>query len=251
MHMDEDKLLIAGIEDKREQCEERYMITNTAFLDVRQRSVAEIHLKKCTAKNWVFRGGYPQAERCILMFLPEYVDEDEAGPLSAVRINKPQKAGDLSHRDYLGALMGLGIKRECIGDILVRSGGADIIVLEEICDYILLNFSKAGRVYLEAEKISLNEIRVPEQKFREKIDTVASLRLDNIISSAFNVPRTTAAAAIKSGLIFVGNIQTEKADLQIKEGDVIAYRGKGKCCLAEIGGKSRKDRQYIRINIYE
>lgn len=260
--MDEDRLLIAGIEDKRQQCEERYMITNTAFLDVRQRSAAEGYIKKCGIRNGVFRGGYPEAERCVLLFLPEYIDkgtnleelfvnEPEEDPLAAVRVSKPQKAGELSHRDYLGALMGLGIKREFIGDILVRPEGADIIVLQEICDYILLNLSKAGRVYLDVEKIGISQIIRPEQRFKEKTDTVASLRLDNMVSSAFNMPRASAADAIKAGLVFVNNLQTEKTDQQVKEGDVISLRGKGKFCLAEIGGKSRKDRQYVKINIYE
>ena len=260
--MDEDRLLIAGIEDKHEQCEERYMITNTAFLDVRQRSAAEGYIKKCRIRNGIFRGGYPEAERCILIFLPEYIDmgeapeiffKDEPGedPLAAVRVTKPNKAGELSHRDYLGALMGLGIKRECIGDILVRPEGADIIVLQEICDYILLNFSKAGSVYLDVERISISQIKRPEQRFKEKIDTVASLRLDNMISLAFNLPRGAAANGIKAGLVFVNNLQIEKTDHQVKEGDVISFRGKGKFFLAEIGGKSRKDRQYVKINIYE
>ena len=260
--MDEERLLIAGIEDKREQCEERYMITNTAFLDVRQRSAAEIYIKKCGVKNGIFRGGHDGAERCVLIFLPEYLgliddleeffkEEPENDPLAVIRVTKAQKAGELTHRDYLGALMGLGIKRECIGDILVRPDGADIIVLREISEYIAMHFDKAGRISLNAEKIDISQVRTAEQKIREKSDTVASLRLDNVVSSAFNVPRTSAAAAIKAGLVFVNNIQIEKTDLQIKEGDFFSYRGKGKCRLAEIGGKSRKDRQYIKIHIYE
>lgn len=260
--MDEIKLLISGIEDKREQCEERYMVTNTAFLDIRQRSEAERYIRKCGIRNGIFRGGYAEAERCVLTFIPEYMDlgeipelifndYPEEDPLAAVRIKKPRNAGELSHRDYLGALMGLGIKRECIGDILVRSDGADIIVLKELCDYIMLNLTKAGRVYLESERIDISQLKEPEQRIREKTDTVASVRLDNVVSSAFNIPRGAAAEAVKAGLVFVNNLQAEKTDYSVKEGDKISLRGKGKCCLAEIGGKSRKDRQYIKINIYE
>lgn len=260
--MDEYGLLIAGIEDRKRQCEERYMITNTAFLDLKQRSEAESYVKKAKVTDCVFWGGYPEAERCVLVFLPDYIqlgtgaedifkDYGEDNPLAVIRAEYSSKGRELSHRDFLGSLMALGIKRECIGDIIVNRNGADIIVLKEIRDFLVFNYGKAGNTYLNIEKIGFDQLRTPEITIREKSDTVASLRLDNVISSAFGVSRTAAADSIKAGLVFVNSIQTEKTDFQVKQGDVLVLRGKGKAVLSEVGGKSRKDRLYIKTGIYE
>lgn len=260
--MDEYGLLIAGIEDRKRQCEERYMISNTAFLDLKQRSDAESYVKKLKMSDYVFWGGYPGAERCVLVFLPDYIqissdsadifeEYEEDNPLAVIRADYSGRSRELSHRDYLGSLMALGIKRECIGDILVNKTGADIIVLREICEFLLLNYGKAGNTYLNIEKTDFSQLRIPEFRIREKSDTVASLRLDNVISSAFSVSRSAASDSIKAGLVFVNSIQTEKTDFTVKQGDVLVFRGKGKAVLSEVGGKSRRDRLYIKTGIYE
>ncbi|MDO4482582.1 MAG: YlmH/Sll1252 family protein [Bacillota bacterium] len=260
--MDEYGLLVAGIEDRIRQCEERYMITNTAFLDLKQRSEAERYIKKSKISAGIFWGGYPEAERCMLIFVPDYVqlkpgagdifeDYGEDNPLAVIRAEYSGKGRELSHRDFLGSLMALGIKRECIGDIIVNRTGADIIVMKEMCDFLVYNYGKAGSTYLNIEKIDFSQLSTPEIRLREKSDTVASLRLDNVISSAFGVSRGTAAESIKTGLVFVNSIQTEKTDFQVKCGDVLVLRGKGKAVLSEVGGKSRKDRIYIKTGIYE
>lgn len=259
--MDEYGLLIAGIEDKKRQCEERYMITNTAFLDLKQRSDAENHAKKARLIDWVFWGGYPEAERCAMIFLPDYIKPnieepdifeafEEESPLAVIRCTYSEKSRELTHRDFLGSLMAMGIKREFIGDILVGKNGADIIVLKEICDFLVMNYDRAGNTSLKTERIGFGLIRKPELNIREKTDTVASLRLDNVISSAFGISRVAAAEAIKSGLVFINSRQILKTDFLLKEGDAMTLRGRGKAVLQKVGGKSRKDRLYISIGIY-
>lgn len=259
--MNEDKFLTASIEDRAEQCEERYMVTNTAFFDLRQRSIAEAFVKKTGAKNAVFWGGCAEAERCCLIFFPDYIAPDlesknifavcpEENPLAVIRVSYSSGSRELSHRDYLGSLMALGIKREFVGDIITYSKGADIIVLKEIRDFLVMNYDKAGNTFLETEEIGFDELRNPMQNVKEKSGTVASLRLDNVISAIYGLPRGAAAEAIKGGLIFVNNLQIEKPDRLVKEGDVLVYRGKGKSVLSKIGGKSRKDRIYINFIIY-
>jgi RNA-binding protein YlmH len=147
--------------------------------------------------------------------------------------------------------MSLGVKREFVGDILVRPEGADIVILKEIKEFLMMNYGRAGHTSFSLEEVPLAEILLPEQKVRYKSDTVASLRLDNVISSAFGGSRTTAASAIKGGLVFINYLQTEKPDQPVREGDILVLRGKGKAVLEEIGGKSRKDRVYIKIKIFE
>ncbi len=250
----DDKILLSSIEDKIRQSEKRSMVTNTGFLDMRQRSLADNLIKNRGIRH-TFDGGYAEAERTVLVFLPEYVynyvdmSNDER-PITVLRAVLDKKAKPLTHRDYLGSLMALGIKRECIGDIIVRSDGADIVVLKEISDFLLMNYYQAGHTNLSVSEVALSEIREPEYQTKEKTDTVASLRLDNIVSTAFGGSRTAAAGEIKMGLVYVNNLLVEKTDYKLKEGDKIVLRGKGKALLKEVGGESRKNRIFVRIEKY-
>ncbi len=268
--MKEDNFFLGQVEDKIAQCENKYIATHTGFMDAHQQSLAQTFCRKNfvtvftmeqeedpesaeerPAVRSLFYGGYEEAERVILLNLPEYANLADENPLAVVRAKVPEKGKALTHRDYLGSLIGLGMKREMIGDILVRDDGADIIVLAEIADFILQNYYKAGRVNLSLEKLDIAKLIVPAAKIREITDTVASLRLDNIVASAFSLSRSKAAEAINRGIVFVNNVEILKTDYQVKEGEKISLRGKGKARLKEIGGWSRKDRQYIVIERYE
>lgn len=246
----EDKMLLAGAEDKFQQCSQQYRITYTNFLDLHQRSLVEKQWQELSRgvqdTRCVFWGGYDDAERTVAAFLPDYADESDC-PLSVIRIKTPAGGRKLTHRDYLGSLTGLGLKREMIGDILTVENGADVIILDEIKDFLLLNYDKAGRTVLQLETVPLSELHVPEYRTVMVKDTVASLRLDNVIASAFSLSRGKAAEAIRSGLVFVNSIQSEKTDMQVEEGAKLVLRGKGKAYLREVGGKTRKDRTFIVI----
>jgi RNA-binding protein YlmH len=247
--MKEDTILAAGIEDKIRQCLEKDMVTNSTFLDMRQRTLAEAQCRQHTGLRYCFCGGYEDAERTTAVFLPDYAEAADHNPLALLRITRNGHR-TLSHRDYLGALMGLGIKREMIGDILVREDGADIVIMKDMADFLLYNYEKAGQTSLKAEIVSIDKIMISESRFEEKRDTVASLRLDNLIASAFSLSRGRAAEAIESGSVFVNGLQSEKADRQIKEGDKLVLRGKGKVLLKAVGGVTKKDRVSIVIHKY-
>lgn len=257
----EDKILLAGLEDKIRQSEDRYMITNSSFLDLRQRSLAEMMSRSRSGLIYGFYGGYEDAERVIEVFFPEGFMTGEnvsqhfrnipgENPLTVIRADLKKGSPVLSHRDYLGALMGLGIRREMTGDILVRQDGADIIVMKEIAEFLLLNYMKAGRANLHLSEVSTEEI-IYSAVGREKVfESVASLRLDNVVSAAFHVPRSRAAEMIAAGTVFLGGICEKKADRQVREGEKIVLRGKGKTVLKEIGGKSGKGRIMITLEKY-
>lgn len=247
--MKEDEVLLAGIEDKISQCLENYMVTHSLFLDMRQRTLADALCRQHKGLRYRFYGGYDDAERAVAVFLPDYAELADHDPLALLRITQAGQRA-LTHRDYLGSLMGLGIKREIIGDILVRDNGADIVVLREMGEFLLYNYEKAGRTSLKAEIVSIGDIIVPENRFEEKRDTVASLRLDNVVASAFSFSRGRAAEAIQGGLVFVNGLQSDKADRQIKEGDKLVLRGKGKVLLKAVGGVTKKDRISIVLHKY-
>lgn len=250
----DDKMLLASAEDKFRQCAQGYMVTNTGFLDLRQRGLVEILCGQLSRGEkdveYRFFGGYEEAERTLCLFLPDYAMIEDSHPLTVIRAESFSKGKPLTHRDYLGSLTALGIRREMIGDILTRDEGADIIVMEEIAGFLLLNYGKAGRTPLKLTQVPLRELRIPEAQVKRQKDTVASLRLDNVIASAFSLSRAKAAEAIRMGLVFLNSMQMEKTDAQVKEGDKLVLRGKGKAYLREVGQKTRKDRIFIITERY-
>lgn len=174
----------------------------------------------------------------------------EEDPLAVVRAGRKKGAPPLSHRDYLGALMGLCIRRESVGDILVREDGADIILLKEIADFVLMNYSKAGRTPLELSGIPVSGLIFRAGERREVTESVASLRLDNLVSAAFSVSRSRAAEAAAEGLIFIDGISVKKPDRIIREGEKIVFRGRGKAVFLGVKGKSSKGRLMVAIEKY-
>ena len=279
--MNNDELLIARLEDKINQAADKYMLTAGDFLDMHQRKIAEDYCKsRKLPVRYIFYGGYEDAERCMPVFLPDYIElpvgsaagagggtagtsgaagrvpEEIAELLRVVRVTAPKGGRVLTHRDYLGSLLALGLDREVTGDILVRGpdektgGGADIIVEEGVAEFIELNYGKAGRTNLTVEILPIDALDTGLVNIVEKRDTVASLRLDNIVSSAFAVSRSKAAEAIRRGIVSVNSVECLKVDQMIEEGDRVTLRGKGKIALAEVGGRSRKDRIIVTFNLY-
>lgn len=266
--MKEDAFFLGQLADKIDQCENKYITTYTNFMDGHQQSIARIHCRKnfipttdedryepgdmgsIPATRSIFYGGYPDAERVILINLPDYAFLENENPLTVIRATKAERSRNLTHRDYLGSLIGLGIKREVLGDILVRDDGADIICMDDFADFVLMNYCKAGRANLSLEQVDIKDLIIPERKTQIITDTVASPRLDSVVASAFGLSRGKASEAISARRVFVNHMETTKPDQQLTEGDKITLRGRGKAVLSEIGGKSRKDRQYIKIERY-
>jgi RNA-binding protein YlmH len=238
-------------------------MTHTSFLDVHEKALLE---REAIAKKAVFAlyGGYGGAERCVMLLFPDAEAKrewEEAGPggendpLEVLRVRTKKGAREMTHRDYLGSLMSLGIDRSLTGDILVGSAGengqsADVVVLSEMAEYIAREYTSVGRETVTAERLPVGEIAVNETAFEEKKDTVASLRLDSVLGTAFALSRGTAQEAIRRGLVFVNSAEASKPDKLLAEGDKITLRGKGKAVLAEVGQKTKKDRIFIRIVRY-
>ncbi len=244
----EERMLLTRILEKADTCRERCYLTSTRFLGPQDAALAEQLLERLGERRWMLCGGYPGAERRVMVFLPDYLDtltpEDET--ITAIRCTK-SKADVLTHRDYLGSLMGLQIKRECIGDILVGDHGADLIVLKEIAPFLLMNYGKAGRKHIQTEEIALSDIRVPVPEVKFVRDTVASLRLDAVCASLFRIPRTRAVEAIRSGRVFLNQRPCVQPDREVKQRDAITLRGMGRGEVDEILGESRKKRIVISL----
>ena len=150
--------------------------------------------------------------------------------------------GIFSHRSVLGSVLGLGIKREMIGDIIVQNNLCDIIVSKNITEYILNNFKFVGHEKIEVKEISLDEIMVPEDSSKEVKTTVSSLRIDNIISAGYGISREKSMTLVKGEMVKLNHIVVKSAVKTVHEGDLISVRGKGRLEIREIGGTSKSGR---------
>ena len=238
---EEDRLLLARLYDKLNHGAEREIFSCTAFLSPREQAMVK---KLLPHVPLVFFGGCDGAERCMACYVPEYLPEDyltsEDGPAAAVRAVYYEKDA-LTHRDFLGSLMGAGIKRETVGDIYVSAGQCDILVTRQILPYLLEQWDSAGRTKLHLSVIPLAEVQRPAVEKREIRDTVPSLRLDCLVGSAFSLARGPA------GRVAVNDLVCLKGDRQLQQGDRIAVRGLGKAALAQVGGTTRKGRLSVTL----
>ncbi len=248
----EEKIILAKALDELERCRSENRICYTDFLDMRMQGLLTSEIKY-SGVNYFFDGGYDTAERRIAVFLPDWATEDnylEDRPIKILRVLHKLGGRELSHRDYLGSILGLGLSRSKIGDILVYKNGADIIIDSELEEFLLANYFKAGRTELSLSAVPIEELNLSEVRTEIIKDTLASLRLDAFLASAFRSSRARAQEAIRQGLVFVNHAECLKPDKELEEGDIVVLRGKGKCVLEEIGGTSKKDRTFISIKKY-
>ena len=250
-HSNEDRLLLAKLWDKIQAGIRKNIQASTCFLSPRELEMAK-YLFGEPEGLYAF-GGYEEAERKMLVFLPDYLDtgslpEDDC-PLVCLRATF-FRGESPSHRDFLGALMGVGIARETLGDICVGKESCDFFVTAEIAPYILQNFTSAGRVHLKLEQIPLAEAVIPEPEVKEIRDTLASLRLDSVIASGFRIGRSLAAQYVSAGKASIDGLPCEKPDKAVGEGMKISVRGLGKIKLASVNGRTKKDRISVVIHRY-
>ena len=258
--MTDDELLLAHARDLKTKSADNSMITATAFLDERQRSLISVLEKEQNKYTDTFYfGGYKDAVRTAAVFVPKFFETADIDmffaenpddcPFCLLRIDKDRFTG-LSHRDYLGALMALGVKREMLGDLLVDENGCFVPCVKSVKSFIINQLESVGRASVKAHEMPFSEIARTEAKSEEMVCFVSSLRLDNAVSAAFSVSRTKAAEAIEKGLVFVNSVQSFKPDCKLSENCTLVLRGKGKAVLEEILGESKKGRLRIRIKKY-
>ena len=244
----EDKLLVAKILDRHTLAERIGKSTNSEFLDPYQRSILEKSFELCGIKDYFFFGGFSGAERTVVVFcpnnMPENIDREFSDLFEVLHI-KPKLRDNLSHRDYLGSFMGLGIKREKIGDILVRDDFCYVVVLKDIAEYIKYNLTKVGNVHVEVQTIDIDELDIPQPKVKEISSTVASLRLDSVASVGFGMSRSKIADFIRAEKVYVNWETSNSVKKLVKECDTISIRGKGRVVLEKIGNTTKKDRIHI------
>jgi len=247
--MNENDILIAHMNDLANKAVKTGFAASKFLTPAESQSVSEHFLRR---KDAILNidGGFEGAERTRAVFTnPDWGEYERAGLFTALKVvHRPQDT--LSHRDILGALMALGIERETVGDIIIDEAVAALVCLPELGGYIMENFTKAGRVGLEVSVISLDELPAREEELIIKTDTVASSRLDAVLSAAFGMSRTKAAELIAAGRVSFNHQVCLRTDKEVSVDSLLSVRGLGRAKLLEIGGLSRKGRSFIRIGIY-
>lgn len=249
----EERMLLARVLDKLEQATSRNIPSRTEFLSPAQRASVEKFIALLGYPSHVFFGGYDGAERTICFFLPQWQSEEDAlldPPITLLRATYQRGGGDISHRDILGSLLGLGIVREKVGDLLVGETHCDILLLPELASFVEGNLEKAGRTSLVVKAMPLEDLTVPEVKVKEIKDTVATLRLDAVMSSGFSLSRGKCSDLISTGKVLLNHKECKKNDKPVAEGDTISCRGLGKCHMKKVGGLSKKGRIMIEMERY-
>ncbi|MEE1014178.1 MAG: YlmH/Sll1252 family protein [Clostridia bacterium] len=245
----DEKLLLSRAEDALRLAEKRYGVKTLGFLTPRERIFLEKHLLASGDMQVFYDGGYEEAERTLLVCAPAFLTPCREEYLAVLECTGREISG-LTHRDYLGSLMGLGIVRESIGDILVTEEKAFLFVRPEQTDYILQNLTKIGRCGVRLRVCSAEETEIPQRPTKDINTTVSALRLDSVLAAAIGVARGKSAELIRAGLVTVNWEPVEEVSRTLKEGDMLSVRGYGRMCLSRVGGVTRKGRCSVTISRY-
>ncbi len=251
--MTDNELLLARIDDCISSCNDSYLLTSTNFLDIYQQSTVIGYLKRRADIRYEFYGGFDDCERKTAVFFPDYADgveyikeNPELSPIVALKITK-DSFSELTHRDYLGAVMGLGIRRDAVGDILVSDKGCAMAVIRSVAQYIKENLTSVGRGSVRVEITDDFSGFESNAVFEEKRCYVSSMRLDAVLSAAFSLSRSTAAEKIRRGEVLMNGVVMSKSDIRVPFGSKLVIHGSGKVIIDEDAGLTKKGRQAFVI----
>lgn len=243
---DEDKIFVNSVADKIYAAENKYRRSFTFFLNEAKYDLAKKTLSSQSFDNYKFFGGYEEAERVMLGIFPPHEEPSELYfPVSALTFSY-RRQDKLTHRDFLGTLMGLNVARDTIGDIIVGENSAIVFLTDAAADEAERTVVKVGKIGVKVCQGYDKEI-IPVRDFKKISGTVSSLRLDCIVALALKCSRTKAAQLINGGHAVVKGSQETDSSRHIDVGDTFSVRGFGKFILSEIGRSTKKERTFIEL----
>lgn len=254
--------LLARLDDLARKAERGELAMGT-FLSPRECAVAEQHLSRTGGLYRMF-GGYAEAERSRPYLLPPYMETDEADLLTllgaygyesrvACLFIKGSGYGRLDHRSILGSLLGLGLERSVIGDILVlgeENEGAYVFCDEPIVPFLLAEWDKVGKDSVKLSRVRLDEVKIPERRFSPIHDTLASPRLDSVVSSLCRLSREKAKTAVESGLVELNFENEVRPDRTVEGGAIVSVRGFGRYHILSVSERTKKGRFHLEAQKY-
>lgn len=248
---DNDRLFLKKINEWVNKSQNTYVLKFSNFLDRRQMQLCEDMFCFLGFHNFMFYGGYEKAQRCILAIYPEYYEIDKNSfPVRSLCFDY-RKEDKLSHRDFLGSLMSLQIKREMVGDIVVDEGHTTVFISDRLSSLVCDSIRKVGSVGVSVTECCDNLDKLDNNISFESINgTVSSLRLDCIISLFTRLSREKSSALIKSGNVSLNYNEADNISAMISPGDTISVKGYGKFIFAQNNGMTKKGRMNIEIKKY-
>ncbi|MBS4207696.1 RNA-binding protein [Bacillus sp. FJAT-50079] len=245
----EEKEFIDQVLDWRQSVEDFYSPKLTDFLDPRQQLIVSSLIGENNDVRCSFFGGSEESERKRAIIYPEYYEPSlEDFQVGLYEIDYPRKFIQLDHRTVLGTIMSLGLKRDKFGDIIVSGDRIQLLLAEEIEDFILTQLTQMGRANVSIQKKAEKPIE-SDEKWHESEKTASSLRLDTIVATAYNLSRQKAQTLIQQGLARVNWEKIEQPSYECMAGDVLSVRGFGRSKMIAIHGKTKKDKWRITIGI--
>lgn len=248
----EEQLFRKRIQELARTCFLKDVPVNTDFLNLSEQTIFQSISGTLPPVRYVLSGGSPVSERKVVCFLPSYEEELADPPYVCIRSAPTNRkfAEELSHRDFLGAVMNLGIERSMIGDIIIREGTAYMYVLKKISAYLAENLNMVRRTPVTSEVFPGLE-EVPEPEFEEICGSVNSLRLDAVVALCGRLSRNRAVELVEGELVFINGQPVTQASRILKEGDVLSVRGLGKFLYSQAGGQTKKGRTFITMLKYK
>ncbi len=253
----EEKIIIAKLEDKIKRCIIKNKIENTEFLNLYQKKIIQQKLNELKFKNYIFNGGFEEAENQILVLYPEKLSKEIVERhihkvIKALQIDLPNEVyGKYQHKDYLSTVMKIGLERERIGDIIVYQDKAYIIVLNENAEYIknsLQEFIKFKKAKIEITDV--NQIKSKSPELKEIEIHISSNRLDCIVAEIARVSRSKAEQLIKDEKVSINCKFECKNTKQISKKDILIIRGSGKYIISEIYGNNKTKKIIVKLHKY-
>lgn len=236
--------------DKANSCLKNYEVKYTEFLNPFEVKNAIGILNSFHDIKYTVEGGFEKAERCLICIYPYYMEyEDIESPIKVLQIEGNFKFKEIKHKDYLGALMNLGIKREKVGDINIHDNFCQVIVSSDMSDFILINLDKVSRNNVKIIEIPKEDIKYSEHKLKEISFTVSSDRIDCIVSGIYNISRQESSKLVCSEKVFINYEKINSISKEVKADSLISVRGKGRCIIVDIGEITKKGKIKVKANL--
>jgi RNA-binding protein YlmH len=242
-----DAELAARLVDLAENAAKSRKYKVSEFLDPYGYSIAETVTAHYPRLSLEADGGFPGAERVKAAFIDEEFRGKADYGLAALEAGVDVRYYQISHRDVLGAVLGLGLKREMIGDIIMTGRGCQIVCDVTMSEFISRNLTKIGAATVEIVPLELGAITPREERVKEIRTTIASLRLDAVAAAGFSTSRTKMAGDIAADKVKVNWQDAKNAAQTIKTGDIISMRGRGRVEVCEVLGQTKKGRTSILL----
>lgn len=248
----EEQLFRKRILELADTCFQRDVPINTDFLTLSEQTIFHSISGMLPPVRFVLSGGFELSERKVVCFLPSYEEELWDPPFECLKLSPTNRkfAEELSHRDYLGAIMSLGIERAMLGDLVLKNGDAFVFVLKKMSPYLKESITSIRHTSVTVTVCeNAGEFLAPE--YEEIQGTVSSVRLDSVVALCGRLSRTKAVSLIEAEKVMVNGQTAIQASRAVKEGEILSIRGIGKFRFAGVGGQSKKGRTVVSILKYQ